>query len=249
MLSRMTLRRRLSWPALIKWDPASAGLSCPSNPSRNIPVASTFQNIWLALARSTLKQAQRKRPSTRLYATLCALLWLSGGVAQAATVAGIKFAEQRAYDGNVLPLRGAGLLTRYLVIKAYGSAFYLPATAASYAFATDVPKCLQIAYLVDIDGKAFGPAGEEVLARMVDTARLRALQPQLRAIGKAYVDVKKGDRYELCYAPGKGTSLALNDKVLTTIPGAEFAAVYFHIWLGRDPVDRNLRDQLLALKH
>ena len=169
-------------------------------------------------------------------------------VAHGAEVAGVRFAEQAIHDGVALPMRGAGLLT-WFFIKAYASALYLPANTPSTAWAADVPKCLQIAYLVGIDAKDFGPAGEKVLARMIPAERMRAIRPQLAAIDKAYVDIKKGDRYDLCYAPAKGTTLKYNGNPLATIPGTDFAAVYFNIWLGPQPVDDGLRDDLLAHKH
>ena len=179
--------------------------------------------------------------------SLALVLWVVTCVAQAAEVSGVRFAEQNSHAGVALPLRGAGLLT-YFFIKAYASALYLPADTPSGGWATDVPKCLQIAYLVGIDGKDFGPAGEKVLARMVSAERMRAIKPQLAKIDKAYVDIKKGDRYDLCYAPGTGTTLKYNGKALTTVPGADFAAIYFNIWLGSKPVDDGLRDRLLALR-
>ena len=180
-------------------------------------------------------------------AGLVLLFCTSFAVADGAKVAGVQFPSVNAHSGSELPLRGAGLLT-WFFIKAYASALYLPANTPSNAWANDVPKCLQIAYLVGISGKDFGPAGEKVLARMFSAERLRAIKPQLAAIDKAYVDIKKGDRYDLCYVPNKGTTLLYNNKPLTTVPGADFAAVYYNIWLGKEPVDPDLRDHLLAIK-
>ena len=168
-------------------------------------------------------------------------------MAEGVKVADVQFSQLNTRGGAELPLRGAGLLT-WFFIKAYASALYLPANTPSSAWASDVPKCLQIAYLVGIKGKDFGPAGEKVLARMFSADRLRAIKPGLAAIDKAYVDIKKGDRYDLCYAPNKGTTLLYNGKPLTTIPGAEFATIYYNIWLGSQPVDNDLRDHLLAKK-
>ena len=46
--------------------------------------------------------------------------------------------------------------------------------------------------------------------------------------------------------PGRGTRLERNGSTLDTIPGADFAAAYFAIWLGAGPIDTRLRDQLLG---
>ncbi len=160
-------------------------------------------------------------------------------------IAGLRFTDAMVHEGTTLSRRGAGLLT-YFFIKAYASALYLPANVPPGAYKTDVAKCLEIAYLVDIDGEDFGPAGEKVLARTQTPAQLRALRPQFDALSRAYVDVKKGDRYALCYAPGKGTTLKLNGRALTTVPGADFGALYYDIWLGPKPVDKDLRNRLLG---
>lgn len=63
----------------------------------------------------------------------------------------------------------------------------------------------------------------------------------------AYQDVQKGDSYYLCYdAQQHQTTLTLNDTKLVTVPSAEFAKVYFGIWLGEiKPIDERLRERLL----
>jgi hypothetical protein len=61
----------------------------------------------------------------------------------------------------------------------------------------------------------------------------------------AYRGVAPGDRYALVYAPGSGTTLLWNGEERVTISGADFAAAYFAIWLGHDPVDESLRRRLL----
>ncbi len=195
-------------------------------------------------------EAQRAGAGTRrtpLVALLAALLALAAVPASTTPVriAGLSFGDALVHEGTNLQRRGAGLLT-YFFIKAYASALYLPANVPTSAYRTDVSKCLEIAYLVDIEGKDFGPAGEKVLARTLTAAQMRALRPQFDAISRAYVDIKEGDRYSLCYAPGRGTTLKHNGRPLVTVPGAEFGAAYYDIWLGPKPVDNDLRDRLLG---
>ena len=62
-----------------------------------------------------------------------------------------------------------------------------------------------------------------------------------------YVDVKPGDRYALTYVPGVGTELAFNGKPRGVIEGADFAAAYFAIWLGPQPLDNSLKEKLLGI--
>lgn len=76
----------------------------------------------------------------------------------------------------------------------------------------------------------------------------KSIQSQVDEMGKAYVDVDKGDVYELSYTPQTGTSLLLNGKHLVTIPGEEFAVAYFGIWLSDSPINENLKGRLLGQK-
>lgn len=195
------------------------------------------------------QRARRRAPPARLLGPLLAALLALGAQTASTTpvrIAGLSFGDALVHEGTNLQRRGAGLLT-YFFIKAYASALYLPANVPASAYRSDVHKCLEIAYLVDIKGKDFGPAGEKVLAQTLSAAQMRALRPQFEAISRAYIDVKKGDRYALCYAPGRGTTLKHNGRALVTVPGAEFGSVYYDIWLGPKPVDEDLRDLLLGV--
>ena len=76
-------------------------------------------------------------------------------------------------------------------------------------------------------------------------AELAQIRAKIDAINNMYRDVKKGDRYTLTYIPGKGTELALNGQVLGRVQGYDFAAVYYRIWLGDNPVNDELKILLL----
>ena len=60
-----------------------------------------------------------------------------------------------------------------------------------------------------------------------------------------YRDVNPGDRYARTYVPDQGTELSYNGQPLITIQGADFAAAYFGIWLGKDPIDKDMRSRLI----
>ncbi len=163
-------------------------------------------------------------------------------------VGGVEFARTYALPDGVLDLVGAGVLRWKVLFRAYASAFYLPPGMAPQRWQDDVAKCLTIHYFWDISRDEFGPAGRKVLARMYPAEQLAAVAAQLEAIDAAYVDVQEGDRYALVYSPGQGTVLFHNGQALVTLPGAEFARLYFSVWLGSDPVDGGLRDELLGVR-
>jgi hypothetical protein len=163
----------------------------------------------------------------------------------AVEIEGVQFSSTFAAGDVELELSCVGLLRYMYVVKGYVAALYVDREVAATDVLADVPKRLEINYFWDLEGKAIGDAGEQLVARNVDAAALKRLQPQLAQIRSLYEDVRPGDRYALTYVPGRGTELALNGKVLGVMPGSEFARAYFSIWLGEQPMDVALRNQLL----
>jgi hypothetical protein len=163
----------------------------------------------------------------------------------ALTVEGVTFQESVSIDNKQIPIRSATLLRWLKIFKVYVVALYLPENGAPDDVLADIPKRLEISYLVSIPGPDFGKGAEAILERNNSPeviARLRGRIDQLNAV---YRDVKPGDRYALTYVPGQGTELSYNGQPLITIEGADFAAAYFGIWLGKDPIDQEMRTRLI----
>jgi len=165
--------------------------------------------------------------------------------AQALTIENATFAKSITLGEKQLTLRGGALLRWLKLVKVYVAALYLPERTKPSETLSDIPKRLEISYLVAIKGADFGPAAEPILARNVSKAELNKLRHRIDRISAAYRDIKPGDRYALTYRPGTGTELSYNGAPLVTIEGADFAAAYFSIWLGRKPLDDNLKKALL----
>ncbi len=168
------------------------------------------------------------------------------GAARAAETAGVVFRETLRVGETELSLRGTGLLRWGFFFRVYVAAFYLPPEVSSEGWIEDVPKRLEIHYLVDIPGEKFGPAAEPYLERNVPPEILPRLRPRIDLISAAYRDIAEGDRYALTYLPGRGTELAWNGEPLIEVEGADFARWYYTVWLGANPIDEGLRDALLG---
>jgi len=62
------------------------------------------------------------------------------------------------------------------------------------------------------------------------------------------VAIKVGDKYDIVYKPGLGTSLYVNYKKKGTIKGLPFKSAIFNIWLSDiEPADKSLKKDLLTL--
>ncbi len=66
------------------------------------------------------------------------------------------------------------------------------------------------------------------------------------ALANTLPDVKPGDRLLGVYKPGASVLFALNGQVIGEITDAQFAKLFFDIWLGPKSSSPKLREQLLA---
>jgi hypothetical protein len=155
--------------------------------------------------------------------------------AQALTIKNVAFADSTSIGEKAVSLRGAGLMRWLKLVEVYVAALYLPERTKPSEALSDIPKRLEISYLVAIKGADIGPVAETILARNVSGAELKRLRDRIDRLNAAYRDIKPGDRYALTYQPGKGTELSLNGEPLVTIEGADYAATYFSIWLVHKP--------------
>jgi Chalcone isomerase-like len=166
--------------------------------------------------------------------------------AAARELEGVRFPERYQSGDAAMRLTCVALLRYKILFKAYVAALYLGDGIEPADVLGDVPKRLELSYFWGISGPKFGEAGDEILAQNIDPQMLARLRPRLDKLNALYEDVRPGDRYSLTYVPGVGTELALNDRPLGVIDGADFGSAYFRIWLGDHPLDTRLRDQLLG---
>ena len=163
----------------------------------------------------------------------------------AITVSGADFQATLRRNETTLKLVNAAQLRYRFVFRPYVAALYLPEGADPKRYEQDIAKAIHIHYLWDLTAEDIGPAGQQVVARTHSETEMAGLQERLDRFDAAYQDVAPGDTYTLFYVPDEGTTLALNGRALVTIPGADFAAAYFSVWLGADPVEKKLRRDLM----
>jgi hypothetical protein len=194
---------------------------------------------------ATCTQAQRRSLAAVALVAMMALgAWAEP--AHAREVEGVRFESEVRAGDSLLTLRGYGLLRYMVFIKAYVAAFYLPEGIRSEEALGDVPKHLEIEYFHPIVAQDFAKATSASIARNISLTAFQRLQPKIDEFNRFYRDIAPGDRYALTYVPGRGTTLSWNGRPLGTTEGSEFSAELFSIWLGANPLDRNLKDLLLG---
>ena len=154
--------------------------------------------------------------------------------------------DELSEDGARFVLFGATTFRWMSVIKVYDAHLHLGAGEPSSKVFADIPVRLQLTYHRGFTAAEIIKGGDTLLARNVKAETLVSLRERLELINRAYRDVREGDSYTLTYVPGKGTTLRLNGSPLVTVPGHDFAAAYFRIWLGDDPISKSMRDTLLG---
>jgi len=188
-----------------------------------------------------------RSPTTGLLAVVALAMLLSvAASAQSAEIEGVQFPDSYEVEGAAFDLSCVGVLRYMVFIKGYVAALYLGKGATPGNVLGDVPKRLVIHYLHAIKAEQFAEATDKGVGGNVDAATFDRLRPHIDQLNRLYEDVAVGDQYSLTYVPGRGTELALNGHAKGTIAGAEFAAAIFAVWLGPQPLDISLRDQLLG---
>lgn len=149
-------------------------------------------------------------------------------------------------DGVAFEKRGSGLFRWRGIFAVYDGALHMGSGYSRANFFEDVPKRLELIYRRSFSADQIVQGGNELLAENATPEELEPIQDRIDKINAAFVDVRRGDRYTLTYVPGKGTTLRLNGEPLVTIPGHDFATVYFRIWLGERPISASFRDTLFG---
>jgi hypothetical protein len=186
--------------------------------------------------------------ATRVLCACLLSLLLSIPASASIRISGVDFAPAVSISESDIPLRGGGLFRYAVVFRVYVGALYAPSDiAGENILSADVPKRLELHYLLDISAQDFRRSGMTFLEKQQSPENLSALADRLELFNAAYQDVKEGDRYALEYHPDTGTRLLKNGEELVRVPGHDFARAYFGIWLDpQQPLSSRFRNDLLA---
>ena len=146
---------------------------------------------------------------------------------------------------TTLPLRGSGQLRWRWVLRLYQTSLYLSPAAKEAVNA--VPKRLRMDYLRDFSRDDMVRATDLTIGNNIDAATLLALQPSLTQWNALYPAIKAGDYIEFDHFTGGGLSMRHNGTTLGTVVDEGLARALFAIWIGPNPVSRDLRDKLVSL--
>lgn len=185
-------------------------------------------------------------------AALVAASILTGG-AQATDIAGVKLDDAVQVGNQTLKLNGAGI--RYKVIfKVYAAGVYLADKKTSVPEVLAAPGARRVTLVMmrDVGNEEFG---QSFLAGIKKNSTLKErtkIVNQMMQFGEMFASVpelKKGDILDTDWIPGSGTVCYLNGKKITgPLPDIAFYNALLKIWIGDNPADTQLKQNLLGEK-
>lgn len=148
-------------------------------------------------------------------------------------------------SGKQLHLMGMGLRKK-LWFKVYLASLYVEDTTDDPArvIGSDQVKRVQMNMLRDLERGKIVEAVQQGFERNSGPDMPR-LQGRLDQFLKAIPDLKSGQTIVITYAPGRGTFVKAGGGEEITVPGKDFADALFSVWLGKQPVDDELKREML----
>jgi hypothetical protein len=176
------------------------------------------------------------------------LLFCLTSLASAKELAGVTIPETLDAGGKQLVLNGAGIRKKF-VIKVYVGALFLEQKNADAAAIIDADKPMAIRMHFVYDKVS----AEDTLKSWdgsFNKSTMGNIAPVQKEIGlfKQYMnrETVKGDFYDMVYVPGTGLTIKVNGKDAGAIPGLEFKKTLFRVWLGDEPVTKELKEGMLG---
>jgi hypothetical protein len=182
---------------------------------------------------------------------LFAAFWV--GAAQGVEIAGVQLPDKTTVSagGPEIVLNGAGIRTKFFV-KVYAAGLYLEKKSSTPAavLALAGPKRVSMHLLRDVSAKQILDALHEGVDANNSAPAREKLKPQLDALDAVMTGmgpIKKGDVVTLDYVPGSGTVVTVNAQPKgKAIPGNALYDALLRVWLGDDPVQDDLKKELLG---
>jgi len=181
---------------------------------------------------------------------LAAAAALTLNLAQAVEVEGVKFDDTTKVGASELVINGTGVRRKFG--KRYVMALYLPAKTgdANTALSSKGAKRVAINLTKDVSGETFADAVAKGMANNSSDAEMAAVKDRLKQWSETVIalgEVKAGAIIQIDWIPEKGTQLTINGQARgKEIAGEDFYTALLRVWLGKDPVQDDIKQGLLG---
>ncbi|MEN8829851.1 MAG: chalcone isomerase family protein [Lentimonas sp.] len=179
--------------------------------------------------------------------TLCTWLCLLGPLAATNASPTSQFPQTYQAAEPALERRGVYRYVYRVFFKLYDAALFAKKEVrAEEILNAKVPFHLEFRYLRTIDKTIILKTADKMLERNLTAAERELIAERVSQLNAAYQTVNKGESSSLTFIPTQGTQLRINDKPIVTIPGDDFARLYFQIWLGEKPISESMKEELIG---
>ncbi|MGM0570778.1 chalcone isomerase family protein [Marinobacter sp.] len=178
---------------------------------------------------------------------MCMAMVLAAG-AGAAEVNGVDVRDSLDARGQQLALNGAGVRSRFF-IKLYVAALYLPeeSSDSKAILAADEPQAIALHVTSGrINSDNMTEATLEGFEKSTG-GNLAPIQREVDQLLRVFADeIREGDVFDLVYVPGEGVQVIKNGELGDTIGDRAFKEALFGIWIGDEPAQGSLKDDMLG---
>lgn len=149
-------------------------------------------------------------------------------------------------EGKALKLMGMGLRKK-MWFKVYLASLYLetPTGDPAQVIASDQIKRVQMNMLRDLERGKIVEAVQQGFERN-SGPQMPQLKERLDRFLGAVPDLRGGQTIVITYLPGRGTVIKAGSAEQVELPGKDFADALFAVWLGTQPVDDELKQEMLV---
>jgi hypothetical protein len=185
-------------------------------------------------------------PKNKLWIAVAAVVLVSVSDLHGASLAGVTLPDTVQVGNTPLVLNGLGIRKKF-VVKVYVAGLYIEKKTSDpdAILKTDGPKRIVLSFVRGVTKSQIADAFDESFTSNSPDAR-KSLKAEIDQLLGVLEPLKEGDQMAFTYAPGKGTTLAINDKEKVTITTPAFATVLFSVWLGPKPPNADLKKGLLG---
>ena len=163
-------------------------------------------------------------------------------------IGGINMPETLKAGETTLELNGAGVRSKYF-IKLYVGGLYLQTKTkdAKKVLDSDEPMAIRLHIISSmITSEKMEESTREGFENSMD-GNTDALKGEIEMFIEIFKkEIKDGDTFNMVYVPGKGLEVYKNDKLETTIDNPAFKKALFGIWLGEDPAQSSLKEDMMG---
>ncbi len=150
-----------------------------------------------------------------------------------------RFPVRQVTASGAYDLQGAGILKWGIWFDVYAAAYYSDPMKPQN-------QRLVIHYFVPVEAQQIKSAAEKHLLKQRGSDYFTSIKPTLDRLHAAMHDVEKGDSYALTLYAQQELILELNGEIILRLPEPELGRAYLDLWLGDEPLDKDLKQRLLG---